>query len=107
MLTQNIEFYGDRRHGAGAWGRHKGAQDSPNHVYTTSTLAPRPRCKNIEFYEGRRQRRVLGADKKEPKTAPTTSTLAAMPRCTNVVLQVRRKTGATVGAVWRAIGCAL
>ena len=39
------------------------------HVFA---LAPRSRCKNVGFYEGRRQRRLPGADKKKPKTAPTT-----------------------------------
>ena len=33
---KSVEFYRDRRHSAGAWGRQKGAQDSPNHVDVNS-----------------------------------------------------------------------
>ena len=54
--------------------RHPGLPPGPVKL-DVFALAPRSRCKNVEFWVARRKTGVPRADKKAPKTAPTTSTL--------------------------------
>ena len=49
-------------------------KNAPRGLLTTSTLAARPRCKNIEFYGARRNCGVPGANTKELKTRVNGST---------------------------------